>query len=342
MTIRKTYPKIVLLIFSSSIFFIFLFSALYYYTKKVEKQVYSHSTEQFSNEVKKLLDLNSKPFSVYINNDTNWDEFINFIEKKDIAWYNDIIAKEVNIYKASYMVAYDINKNFITHTTTDAIKSVNFIPRQAMTQLDTAGLSKFYLKIPEGTVEVFGAAVHPSFDLLKNKTKPSGYFFVVRLINEAYLKDIEKLTGSNIQFANPKNENQKSNHEIYSVIVLKDFQNKEVARLLFKRQFDIYFENTTEILFIIIFAFFVNFAMTIIYTRRWVFYPLNLMTRVLETGNIKAIRKLKATTGEFRYIGNLFEENSNQKVELVKAKLKAEEGDRLKSSFLANLSHEIR
>ena len=51
---------------------------------------------------------------------------------------------------------------------------------------------------------------------------------------------------------------------------------------------------------------------------------------------------MKATTGEFSHIGNLFEENSNQKVELVKAKLKAEEGDRLKSSFLANLSHEIR
>jgi signal transduction histidine kinase len=51
---------------------------------------------------------------------------------------------------------------------------------------------------------------------------------------------------------------------------------------------------------------------------------------------------LKESNGEFSYIGNLFEENNNQKLELITAKIKAEESDRLKSSFLANLSHEIR
>jgi len=51
---------------------------------------------------------------------------------------------------------------------------------------------------------------------------------------------------------------------------------------------------------------------------------------------------LKRTNGEFSYIGNLFEENNNQKMELITAKIRAEESDRLKSAFLANLSHEIR
>jgi CheY-like chemotaxis protein/nitrogen-specific signal transduction histidine kinase len=52
--------------------------------------------------------------------------------------------------------------------------------------------------------------------------------------------------------------------------------------------------------------------------------------------------KLKETSGEFNYIGHLFEENQNQKQQLVQAKDKAEESDKLKSSFLTNISHEIR
>jgi len=189
MNVKKTYPKILLLIFSSSIIFIILYSSLYYYTKKVEDRVYIKSIEQFSSEIKNLIDLNSKPITVSINNDTNWDEFVNFVTKRDIPWYNNIIAKELHIYKADYMIAYNADKNFITQTTTDKIKSEKFIPEQAMKQLNTCGLSKFYLKIPEGFVEVFGAAVHPSFDLLKNKTQTSGYFFVVRLMDEKYINE---------------------------------------------------------------------------------------------------------------------------------------------------------
>jgi signal transduction histidine kinase/CheY-like chemotaxis protein len=62
----------------------------------------------------------------------------------------------------------------------------------------------------------------------------------------------------------------------------------------------------------------------------------------LETGSEEEISKLKNAHGEFEYIGNLFEENSNQRKQLEISKKKAEESDRLKSSFLANLSHEIR
>lgn len=91
-----------------------------------------------------------------------------------------------------------------------------------------------------------------------------------------------------------------------------------------------------------ILAFFIYLIISLFLTRKWIFFPLNLITRVLETGNKRAIKELKETSSEFRHIGKLFEENSNQKLELIKAKIKAEEGDRLKASFLANLSHEIR
>jgi len=340
--VKKTYPKILLLIFSSSIFFIILYFSLYYYTKKVEKQAYYNSKQQFNNEVNKLLALDSKPISVAINNDTNWDEFVNFIKTRDAHWYIETIGNELNIYRADYMGAYDINGKFIIRIASSKIKTADFIPLQAIKNLKKGGSSRFYIRIPEGIVEVNGASIHPSDDPLKNKTAPSGYFFVARLIDAHFISDLKKLTDSQIKFINVRPKDSIGKHKIFATIPLQDPSKKTTATLLFERDFAVYFENTIDVLYLIFLVFFINLVINLFYTRKLVYYPLDLITRVLETGSKRAIKKLKATSGEFRYIGNLFEENSNQKVELVKAKLKAEEGDRLKSSFLANLSHEIR
>ncbi|MBL0012683.1 MAG: response regulator [Flavobacterium sp.] len=342
MNVKKTYPKILLLIFSSSAFFILLYLSLFYYTKQAETKVYSNTVSQFENEVTKLIELDNKPIQVAINNDTNWDEFVNFIKSKDSVWYNETIGNELNIYNADYLGAYDIGFNFMIRTASAKMKSKDIIPKEAMLRLSHGGISKFYLKIPEGLAEVTGASIHPSDDPLKNKTAPSGYFFVARIMDATYLKNLEAISESKVIFINAKHQKIQGKHSIFSEYVLKDAFGKVVANLLFERKFDVYFGNMMTILYLIIFAFILNLIINIFYTRKLVYYPLEMMTRVLETGNKKAIKELKETSGEFSYIGNLFEENANQKIELVKAKLKAEEGERLKASFLANLSHEIR
>lgn len=342
MVVKRTYPKIVLLIFSSSIIFIILYFSLYYYTIKVEKQVHADSEQQFKSQISQLLDLNAKPTIVYINSDTNWGEFIDFIKNKDIAWYNNIIAKELGIYKADYMVAYDAQKQLVTNTTTPKIQSTVPIPDEAMTVLDKKGLSRFFISTPMGVAEVFGASVHPSFDIHKNRTPSSGYFFIVRLLDESYIESLEKLTGSHITLAKSYAEPKYNTNVIATEIMLSDPEHKTVGCLYFERKFEVYFENTTTILYLIIFTFIINLLLTLILTRHWLYYPLYLIRNVLETGSRKSIGELKNTTGEFRYIGNLFEENNKHKKELVDAKIKAEESDHLKSSFLANLSHEIR
>ncbi len=340
--LKKTYPKILFLFLSSSVFFILLYFALYVYTRKVESQVYTASKVQLYNELQSFLILDSKPITVAINNDSNWDEFVNFISTKDANWFNETIGNEQEIYKVDYLGAYDQEGEFIIKTASSKIKSIDFVPKQAMLQLNTSGLSRFYMRIPEGIIEVFGASIHPSNDPFKNKTKPSGYFFVARLMDKNFLLNLESLTNTHINFVENVQEAENDKPHISATIVLKDFEGNRVTTLLFKRNYDVYFENLVIILYLIFAAFFINFIVNFIFTRKWVYSPLNLITNVLETGDTKAIQELKTTTGDFRYIGNLFEQNNEQKTELIEAKLKAEESDRLKSSFLANLSHEIR
>lgn len=340
--IKSTYPKILFLFLSSSIIFIILYFALYSYTKKTENQVYRTSKKQLQIEVNNILNLDSKPISVAINNDSNWDEFVDFVDSKDFSWYNDNVANELHIYNVDYLAVYDVKGNFIVHTPSSKMKSKDFIPKKAMMQLKENGLSKFYLKLPEGIVEVFGASIHPSHDFLKNRTTSEGFFFVVRLIDASFLNNLETLTNSKIDLIASHVNLEEEDNYITSTIPLHSFDGKTISKLHFKRFTPVYFEKLISLLFFIIIAFVVNLILNLILTRKWVYFPLELVTRILENGNRLAIQQLKSTTGEFRQIGNLFEENNNQKKELINAKIKAEEGDKLKSSFLANLSHEIR
>lgn len=342
MTLKKTCPKILFLIASSSIVFLLLYAALFYYIDKTEKEAYRNSVELFESKISTLLLLESKPILTAINNDTNWDEFVNFISTKDKNWYEETISNELGIYGADYLGVYDQNKQFIMRTPTAVIKTLDFIPKESMSYLDKVGVGKFYLQIPEGIVEVTGATIHPSDDPFKTKSKSSGYFFVVRLINANFIKNLESITTSKIKFLLNKDSIPEHRHIVSAVSLLKDSQGKSIGKLLFERKFDVYFENTINILFVIIVVFILYLIVSVFYTQKLVYRPLYLVRKALKRGSKSAIAELKKSSGEFSYIGNLFEENNNQKLALIKAKIKAEEGDLLKASFLANLSHEIR
>ncbi|SHL49262.1 Signal transduction histidine kinase [Flavobacterium flevense] len=342
MTLKKTSPKILFLIVSSSVVFLLLYAALFYYINKTEKEAYQNAVELFESKINQLLVLESKPILTALNNDTNWDEFVNFIATRDKSWYEETISNELEIYGADYLGVYDQDKQFIMRTPTPVIKTLDFVPESAMAYLDNVRVGKFYLQIPEGVVEITGATIHPSDDPFKNKSEPSGYFFAVRLINADFIRNLENITSSKIKFLATNDSIPQQRHIVSSVYLLKDFQGKPIGKLLFERKFDVYFENTISILYAIIIVFILYLIISVFYTQKLIYRPLYLVRKALQKESKAAIAELKKSSGEFSYIGNLFEENNNQKQALIKAKIKAEEGDLLKASFLANLSHEIR
>ncbi|MBW4360089.1 ATP-binding protein [Flavobacterium taihuense] len=340
--ITNTYPKILFLILSSSVFFILLYISLFFYTKQVENNVYRQSDEQYSKEVKKLFNYNSQSIITALNIDSFWDDFVSFFSTKNKKWYDENIASELLIHNGDYSAVYGTDKKILYSTSTDGFKSNNFIPKEALTALEKSKVIRFYMPVKEGILEVFGSTVHPTNDPSKNKSKTSGYYFITRLLNKKFISQLEKLTDSEIDINKTNTFQPKSKNELQTIIILKNYNNDVVSTLGFKRPFAIYFEKIITVFYLIIFVFAVNLILTLFYTKKWVFYPLNLIATVLQTGNKKSIKDLKKTSNEFGHIAELFEINEKQKNELIKEKLKAEENDKLKSSFLSNLSHEIR
>ncbi|MFC6876629.1 ATP-binding protein [Flavobacterium myungsuense] len=330
------------MIITTSFLFFLLYIFIYVYTIQQEKEVYKTTNALFSDEVSNLFELNSKTHLATLTDVTFWDGLYDFAKTKDISWYNRFVLGEFESYDVEYIGVYNINNEFVVKTSTSEIKTENFIPKQVLKNLYSKKVSRFFMKIPEGVAEVFAATIHPSDDPKKDKHKPSGYFIMARLLDKNYFNNFQRISSSQVSLVFNNRDTISDEDNVTKVLVLKDWSNKAVSEIVFKRPFNLDFRSTKKILSIIILAFILNIIVYLYYSRKWMYGPLKTITSILETGNEDAIKVLKKSPGEFGYIGNLFEENSNQRKQLVIAKQKAEESDKLKSSFLANVSHEIR
>lgn len=341
--LKTIFERVILLLSISGIIFLLLFVSLYFYTLVQEKMVHDAAQAQFYNEVESLLDLNSESMRIAANDFTSSDELIDFTQTRNPRWYNEHIFGSIKSLKIDYICVYDTAFNIISEASSEKILSRRFIPTAAVSEMLTKRYSNFFLLTTEGLVEVSAASIHPTFDRYHNKTKPAGYAFLVRLWDQSFKTKLSKITSSHVEFQQTAQIRPMHDYsKVETSINLKDAANKTVTRIEFSRDFNLNFRTSKSLLFITVISFMIGLVVYIIYARKWIYQPLNLITQILESENSEAIRQLQLSAGEFKYIGLLFEDYFNQRKTLELAKQKAEESDKLKSAFLSNIAHEIR
>lgn len=339
LNINSTYAKVITLLTAVSVGLLLLVIGLYYYMRIQEKQIFKTSSEVYKNEIETLIDLNSESYTSVSVDATYWDEFVDYVTTKDSKWFNLYFDNYLETYNIDYVGVYTNEGDLIDKVSSVKIKTEDLIPKEAIYDLVNKKIDNYYLKTPDGVVEVFGATIHPSDDAFKSKYKPAGCFFMARVLDNKYFADMEKISTSNIKFYEG---NESAVKTVFSIFPLKDYKGEVISSLYFKRAFKIDFWITKTILLVMGFAVVFSWFIYFIYAYKWAKLPIACIKRILKSGDDSAIEGLKNIKGEFRYIGKLFEENKRQTKEIEIAKLKAEESDRLKSAFLMNLSHEIR
>jgi signal transduction histidine kinase len=341
--LKTIYERVILLLSVSAIIFLLLFTSLYFYTLIQEKQVYDSAQTQFYNEVESLLDLNSESMRIAVNDFTSSDDLVEFTKSRSTKWYNEHIIGAINSLKVDYICVYDTAFNIISETSSLKILSRRFIPRAAVSEMLKLRYSNFFLLTTEGLVEVSAASIHPTFDRYHNKTQPSGYVFLVRFWDLSFKTKLSKITSSRVDFQQLSDQKNNRDHSVLSVSKnLTDADNKTVSHIVFNRDFNLNFRTSKSLLLITFISFILGMVVYIVYARLWIYQPLNLITKILESENTTAISKLQQSAGEFSYIGILFEDYFKQRKTLELAKQRAEESDKLKSAFLSNIAHEIR
>ena len=335
----NTYSKVLSLLIISGLSFMLLYIILFYYNFQQQKLITKNITAQFDEEISTELDQNAETYMTLIGDITFWNELVNFVETNDYKWFNNSIAYLVDTNKIDYISAYNIKNEFVSKVSSNSINTTDFIPPEIFAELYKKKSIKFNLKIPEGFVRVYGATIHPSEDPFKNKTQPKGYLFLVKLINKKYFNTLEKSTSTKISIYN--NDETDDSDFVYVVKDINDFKGNKLGALQFKRASSLNFSGIRNILIIIALYTLIAFSIFFYFANKWAQAPIKLIKNAL-TGNEQSINSLKKIRGEFRFIGELFEENLQQKTQLQESKDKSEESDNLKSAFLMNLSHEIR
>ncbi|WP_452219589.1 hybrid sensor histidine kinase/response regulator [Lacinutrix salivirga] len=114
--------------------------------------------------------------------------------------------------------------------------------------------------------------------------------------------------------------------------------------LLFINSIAIYSLNHSKTALIVILALSITalIATYIYFYKKAIKDPLDLISKAIQSNDLNQIIELNESIGELSQISDFLYKNHFQKVELQKAKEKAEESEILKTSFLTNLSHEIR
>lgn len=331
---RKSY-RLVLLLFS---IFLVICCLIYYFTDRQEREVYAKARTQFENEVDALLELEDQTYIANIVDISYWDDCVAYIGTRNEDWFTQNVVYAMDTYSADYMAVFDASGKQVRKYSTSKITTSGFIP-PVFDQLRAQRLMKFYIRLPEGYAQVFASSVHPTRDVKQRITPASGFFFIVKLLDKEYFEKLGRINNSQIAL---QRSHQPRRDHLSLVRPLKGYNGEIINQLHFERPFDVSFWITKSIVVVLIAIYLASVVIYLFLSHNWIYHPLNLVTRILEEGKLQDLKELLAAKGEFRYIGELIREHGEQKQMLVEAKARAEEGDRLKSSFLTNISHEIR
>lgn len=339
---KTIYGKIKALLASVGIGFFILFLVLVFYKSKLDRQIVESSKDQFSNEVKSLIKLNSSFMIQTVSFYSFWDEFVTAIKKDDKKWIIENITI-ISFYKYDYICVYNTDYKIVQELSSNEFHAKDFIPEEAVRMLNRARYSHFYLNTSDGLMEVSAASVHPANDPEHKKTEPGGYLIVARKLDQTMLSELSAISGSKIDILPVGHQiPDYGDRSISSKMILTGWDGKEESDFVFSRDLDLNFNATRNIMFFILGFVILALLVSDFIARRCINRPLKLVTNILKTDNPQSISELKKAPAEYGHIGSLFEEYVLQKEELEKAKEKAEESDKLKSAFLANMSHEIR
>ena len=340
----KILSVILALLFLLGISLYFMFST----EKTQQRDLVKLTTSQYSQAFETLLQNASTRYSQQVSDYTYWDEMCNFVKTKDIAWSDENLSTLILSYDVDNVLVISPDNQTVVYAYPNEELQIPELIQNAkslLRDLYRKRLLETYIFDKEsGRIGIlYGATIHPTSDV-QRLTKPQGYFFICKYWDNKFLDEIERISGTNITVESSRQPIVQNDETITFYKELKGHSGNVLAYLKIERPAP-YLKLNRDFSGNVLIIFTTSAILLILIVFIALFFligkPLNLLGSILK-GNKALLPKLKTFGGEYLQISEIIEQSITTQDELEKAKLRAEESDRLKSAFLANISHEIR
>lgn len=253
---------------------------------------------------------------------SRWDEMVRFIKTPEHNWARINIEAAFPIFNLQVVWVFDdnfmlkYNKSVLKNNYTGLLPVSNGEFRNLF---KSNSLCHFYMKTPDGILEVCGAPVQPTGDLSR-KTRPQGYLFAGRIWSQKHLREISALIKDSIRIydAGNKISNPAGNEHFFleNSKKLLSWDNKVTAVVTARKAYNIlrkvYGWADVQYLSVILFTVVLLLCISV-FLFFTVNYPLSVITKSLRTGSMGFLKKIKRRKDEFGELACLMEEFYSQK-----------------------------
>lgn len=330
--------------------FSFLFAAVigFSYAKYVQTKTINLLCRNIEEEFTKKVNLKAAPIKTFVNDYSYWDDMVNFVKSGNSAWAGENIDVCIPTLEADAIWIYGNDSSLVYSVTTPEANTARKIavPQSAFEKMFGKNrFCHFFINVPKGLMEIYGATVHPTFDA-DRKTNPKGFLLAGRVWSKDYVKKLEQITGANIEILSQTDKNEPvktagySGGQISFSNLLQGWDGKPVACAGVRMESQIvkninsslnrqFYSMAAIALAVLCLVYF--------FLVQWINKPLSLISGSLNFEDPGQISKLRDDKTEFGYVARLILKIFEQKLQLLK-----EAGERKKSEdALKNANEEL-
>ncbi|MFN8208212.1 MAG: PAS domain S-box protein [Bacteroidales bacterium] len=312
--------------------------ALHYFLYKKRLEVH-HSNENTRHEISIITALNilSEDLIKLTFDYSYWDELAQFTLKQNKDWADDNIAGSMYRYGLDYSWVYNDNGQQIFSYSKNEIPDLEApMPSYAFhTLFDSIKSGKeavhFFTTIQKMVVEISGSAIHYG-SYPKANGEATGFLFFGRIVDDAYLEKLGKLSQSNTEVkpivygtaeeketrTDRKTDTDISKNSIHKMV--GNWNHIPAAEFVFSYQ-DSYEENEERLIkFTLLIYIIVVIALCLLFygwVIRKIFIPVNKFNKALNEGSPEPIKNLISGEGEFGKLALITERFFSQRKEII-------------------------
>lgn len=321
----------------------------YRYIRIKEKKLYLIENRKNQELVlDKVLQLNRIKQEQLLNDNSGWDEMIDFVNQPDAEWAKDNVDFFVNSFHLSFVQVY--NKEMSqTYEFGDSIclKHLRSVDRETMYSLfSNTAFVHYFQYCGKELVEIFGATIVPAADADFRKTLAQGYIFIGQKWDSDYISEHSLATSYQaelIQGTDLSNFQQDPDKD-YFTRNIADIKGQTIATLVFSKK-DPLTSNTTTFLDLSILVTLIATAAIVVflfYFRKIVLVPLQKISTTLNTRNPEHIKVLNQHTDEFKQLGALILQFFRQEELLKRNNAELKENNATKDKLFSIIAHDLK